>query len=220
MVKQLIPFRLAIMLAILLFFLNGNRAQAQQNSENALAPAATEQEGEIPPPPGGNRHRRNPPHGERLPPPIRHYFMKLQKEDPEEYERLIKLRMENREEFMKELSERLPRQHNPAEEKFRELDRQCWALAEQLRATPPPENAEELQAQLNALVAESVDSMIALTKERLEEIQNHLKQMESLRDQIVEQRLEFYLQAPLYQPQMGGKPPRKGPPPPPPPEEE
>ena len=149
-----------------------------------------------------------------MPPPVRHFLMKLQQEDPEEYERLIKLRMENREEFMKELSKRLPRQHNPAEEKFRELDQQCWALAEQLRTTPPPENAEELQAQLNALVAESVDSMIEQTQERLEEIQNRLTQMEALRDRIVQQRLKFYMEAPLYPPPPDGKPPREAAPPP------
>ena len=173
----------------------------------------------MPPPPPleGRRPHGGHPKGGHLPPPIRHYFMQLQQEDPEEYERLLKLRMENREQFMKEISERLPRQKNPAEEKFRQLDQQCWELAEQLRATPPPENAEELQEKLNALVAESVDSMIAQTQERLEEIQNRLKQMEALRDRIVQQRLKFYLQAPLYQSKYHDvpPPPRHDAPPPP-----
>ena len=148
----------------------------------------------VPPPhPAGP-----PPHGkgDRMPPPVRHYFSQLKKENPAEYERLLKLRMEDRDQFMKEMAKRLPRQHNPAEEKFRELDRQCWELARQLNADPPPENADELQERLNALVAESVDSMIQQTQERLEEIQARLTQMKHLRDRIVQQRLNFYLQPP------------------------
>lgn len=150
---------------------------------------------ELVPPPhpaGPPRHGK----GDRMPPPVRHYFSQLKKEDPAEYERLLKLRMEDRDQFMKEMAKRLPRQHNPAEEKFRELDRQCWELARQLNADPPPENADELQAQLNVLVAESVDSMIQQTQERLEEIQTRLTQMKHLRDRIVQQRLNFYLQRP------------------------
>ena len=150
---------------------------------------------ELVPPPhpaGPPRHGK----GDRMPPPVRHYFSQLKKEDPAEYERLLKLRMEDRDQFMKEMAKRLPRQHNPAEEKFREMDRQCWELARQLNADPPPENADELQAQLNVLVAESVDSMIQQTQERLEEIQTRLTQMKHLRDRIVQQRLNFYLQRP------------------------
>ena len=150
---------------------------------------------ELVPPPhpdGPRRHGK----GDRMPPQVRHYFTQLEKENPAEYERLLKLRMEDRDQFMREMAKRLPRQHTPAEEKFRELDRQCWELARQLNADPPPENADELQAQLNALVAESVDSMIQQTQERLEEIQTRLTQMKHLRDRIVRQRLNFYLQHP------------------------
>ena len=185
MVKPLIQFLLVALLAFSLFCMSGAPVLAQQDSQETSTTEIPLQADDFPMPPGGNHPRRDPPHVGHFPPPVRHYFMKLQQEDPEEYERLLKLRMENREEFMKELSERLPPRQNPAEEKFRQLDRQCWELAEQLRAASPPENAEELQAQLNELVAESVDSMIEQTKERLEEIQNRLKQMENLRDRIV-----------------------------------
>lgn len=216
--KQLLHSSLVILLTVFLF---GDVLHAQQ--EPAADPVPSEQEltggcPMPPPPPPRGRHPHGAPAREgHLPPPIRHYFMKLQQEDPEEYERLLQLRMENREQFMKEISERMPRQKNPAEERFRQLDQQCWELAEQLRSNPPPENAEELQAQLQAMVAEAVDSMIAQTKERLEEIQSRLQQMEALRDRIVQQRLDFYMQAPLHHPNYGNGPDRrKGPPPPPP----
>ena len=215
--KQIPPYLFAFALATSLIFAT---VHAQQEDIPSPAPANPElvdgRPMPPPPPPGGRRPHGGHPKGGHLPPPIRHYFMQLQQEDPEEYERLLKLRMENREQFMKEISERLPRQKNPAEEKFRQLDQQCWELAEQLRATPPPENAEELQEKLNALVAESVDSMIAQTQERLEEIQNRLKQMEALRDRIVQQRLKFYLQAPLYQSKYHDAPPPRHDAPPPP----
>ena len=97
---------------------------------------------------------------------------------------------------MREMAERLPRRRNESEEKVRKLDRQCWELAEKLRSEPAPENAEELQKQLAALVAESIDSMIDETKQRLAEVQARLNQMERLRDRIVQQRLDFYLKAP------------------------
>ncbi|MBO4618562.1 MAG: hypothetical protein J5654_00475 [Victivallales bacterium] len=149
---------------------------------------------ELPPP-----HPAGPPHhgkGDRMPPPVRYYFTQLKQENPAEYERLLKLRMEDREQFMKEMTQRFPRQHDPAEEKFRELDQKCWELARQLQTDPPPENADELRNQLNELVAESVDSMIQQTQQRLEEIQARLKQMEHLRDRIVQQRLDFYMKHP------------------------
>ena len=153
---------------------------------------------EMPPPPpqmppGMRRHHGK---GDRMPPPVRYYFTQLKQENPAEYERLLKLRMEDREQFMKEMAKRLPRQHDPAEEKFRELDQKCWELSQQLQAVPLPENADELRNQLNELVAESVDSMIQQTQQRLEEIQARLKQMELLRDRIVQQRLDFYLKHP------------------------
>ena len=161
--------------------------------EPALSPeisAAPEMPPPPPPmPPGPRRHGK----GDRMPPPVRHYFTQLKKENPAEYERLLKLRMENRDQFMKEMADRLPHKQNPTEEKFRELDQKCWELARQLNADPPPENADELRAQLNTLVAESVDSMIQQTQERLEEIQARLTQMEHLRDRIVQQRMDFYL---------------------------
>ena len=164
---------------------------------------------DMPPPPprhaGGRVQRSEPPmrkpDEDRMPPPVRYFFKQLRQENPAEYERLLKLRVENREQFMYEISKRLPHRKNAAEEKFRQLDRQCWEIADQLRVDPAPENAEELQQQLNALVAESVDSMIAETKRRLEEIQARLKQMERLRDRIVQQRMEFYLKAPKNPPE-------------------
>ena len=131
-----------------------------------------------------------------MPPPVRHYFTQLKKENPAEYERLLKLRMENRDQFMKEMANRLPRQNDPAQEKFRELDRKCLELARRLRAEPPPENADQLREQLAELVAEAVDTMIQQTQERLEELQARLAQMQHLRDRIVQQRLDFFLQTP------------------------
>ena len=52
--------------------------------------------------------------------------------------------------------------------------------------------------------------MIEQTEQRLEEIQARLAQMKHLRDRIVQQRLDFYLQCPQEpeRPQEGEKPPR------------
>ena len=198
-------------MAIAVFLLGGRLAAQTPTTEADDTPALVDDGSNDgpPPPPHAPRHFERP-RGDRMPPPVRHYFTQLKKENPAEYERLLKLRLENRDQFMKEMAKRFPRQHDPAEERFRELDRQCRELAQQLAADPEPENAEELRKKLAAMVADSVDSMIEQTEQRLEEIQARLAQMKHLRDRIVQQRLDFYLQCPQEpeRPQEGEKPPR------------
>jgi len=202
---------LLLTMAIAVFLLGGRLAAQTPTTEADDTPALVDDGSNDgpPPPPHAPRHFERP-RGDRMPPPVRHYFTQLKKENPAEYERLLKLRLENRDQFMKEMAKRFPRQHDPAEERFRELDRQCRELAQQLAADPEPENAEELREKLAAIVAESVDSMIEQTEQRLEEIQARLAQMKHLRDRIVQQRLDFYLQCPQEpeRPQEGEKPPR------------
>lgn len=202
---------LLLTMAIAVFLLGGRLAAQTPTTEADDTPALVDDGSNDgpPPPPHAPRHFERP-RGDRMPPPVRHYFTQLKKENPAEYERLLKLRLENRDQFMKEMAKRFPRQHDPAEERFRELDRQCRELAQQLAADPEPENAEELREKLAAMVAESVDSMIEQTEQRLEEIQARLAQMKHLRDRIVQQRLDFYLQCPQEpeRPQEGEKPPR------------
>ena len=202
---------LLLTMAIAVFLLGGRLAAQTPTTEADDTPALVDDgfNDGPPPPPHAPRHFERP-RGDRMPPPVRHYFTQLKKENPAEYERLLKLRLENRDQFMKEMAKRFPRQHDPAEERFRELDRQCRELAQQLAADPEPENAEELREKLAAMVAESVDSMIEQTEQRLEEIQARLAQMKHLRDRIVQQRLDFYLQCPQEpeRPQEGEKPPR------------
>ena len=202
---------LLLTMAIAVFLLGGRLAAQTPTTEADDTPALVDDGSNDgpPPPPHAPRHFERP-RGDRMPPPVRHYFTQLKKENPAEYERLLKLRLENRDQFMKEMAKRFPRRHDPAEERFRELDRQCRELAQQLAADPEPENAEELREKLAAMVAESVDSMIEQTEQRLEEIQARLAQMKHLRDRIVQQRLDFYLQCPQKpeRPQEGEKPPR------------
>ena len=202
---------LLLTMAIAVFLLGGRLAAQTPTTEADDTPALVDDGSNDgpPPPPHAPRHFERP-RGDRMPPPVRHYFTQLKKENPAEYERLLKLRLENRDQFMKEMAKRFPRQHDPAEERFRELDRQCRELAQQLAADPEPENAEELREKLAAMVADSVDSMIEQTEQRLEEIQARLAQMKHLRDRIVQQRLDFYLQCPQEpeRPQEGEKPPR------------
>ena len=202
---------LLLTMAIAVFLLGGRLAAQTPTTEADDTPALVDDGSNDgpPPPPHAPRHFERP-RGDRMPPPVRHYFTQLKKENPAEYERLLKLRLENRDQFMKEMAKRFPRQHDPAEERFRELDRQCRELAQQLAADPEPENAEELRKKLAAMVADSVDSMIEQTEQRLEEIQARLAQMKHLRDRIVQQRLDFYLQCPQEpeRPQEGEKPPR------------
>lgn len=202
---------LLLTMAIAVFLLGGRLAAQTPTTEADDTPALVDDGSNDgpPPPPHAPRHFERP-RGDRMPPPVRHYFTQLKKENPAEYERLLKLRLENRDQFMKEMAKRFPRQHDPAEERFRELDRQCRELTQQLAADPEPENAEELREKLAAMVAESVDSMIEQTEQRLEEIQARLAQMKHLRDRIVQQRLDFYLQCPQEpeRPQEGEKPPR------------
>ena len=154
---------------------------------------------------GGPRggHRR-PPRNGTLPPNQWHYFQRLREENPAEYNRLQRLRAENREAFMAEVARLFPNPDRDFMERTREIERKCWELVRQLRADPPPANAKELQEQLTALVNASYELLVEHSQKRIEALQKRLKDIQDKRETIVQQRLQFYLNAPPPPP-----PPRK-----------
>lgn len=158
----------------------------------------------MPPPPredlqDSRRHGGVPqnPEDAPMPPEVRQYFQKLQKENPTEYQRLLKLRVENRDQFFQEMAKIFPNRSRDLHFKLLGIEKQCWAIARQLRTTPPPANAEELKKQLQTLTAASIDTIVENTQDRLKELQKRLELIQQKREEILVQRLNFFLNAPI-----------------------
>lgn len=137
---------------------------------------------------------------ERLPPHYRGYFEKLRQEDPKEFERLLKLRVSNRKEFLGEMKSRISDPNREFNGKLGALDRQCWEVAAKLRAVPPPENAAELEQELDALIAQSMEQVLAHTQARLNQLQKRLQLIQENREKIQKERRAFFMTAPLPSP--------------------
>ncbi|NLZ64217.1 MAG: hypothetical protein GX902_10460 [Lentisphaerae bacterium] len=122
-----------------------------------------------------------------------HMIMKyLEKNNPSEYERLMKIRNSDREKFAKEIWQHSP-EHNETRQKIAELDKQCWDLAEQYKLTGTDSDKDKIKAKLQSLIDESTQLVIKDTQERLEKLQSQLQEMEKDQDKVKERRLEFFL---------------------------
>ena len=139
----------------------------------------------------GRRH-----FGDELFPEARPFFETLKKTNPEEYDRLIKLRQEDRKLFMREISRMIPRPHQEHDQKFFALDKECWTIAKELRACTDAARQEELKAQLEAKISETLDLLVEQTQRRLEETTKRLQTIQQNRDKILKQKMKFFLHAP------------------------
>lgn len=134
--------------------------------------------------------------GDELFPEARPFFETLKKTNPEEYDRLMKLRQEDRKQFMREISRMLPRPHQEHDQKFFVLDKECWAIALELRDCKDATRQAELTAKLEAKITEMLDLLVEQTQRRLEETSKRLQTIQQNRDKILKQKMKFFLHAP------------------------
>lgn len=126
---------------------------------------------------------------------LRMLLENLKNTDPQEYNRLSKLQRENREKFFEELKKKFPPRDNAKRHRIMEIERECWQLAGKIRQATP-EARDALQEQLKKLIAESLELVIADTRERLQRVQGQLQDLEQKKNDISRQRLELYLSTP------------------------
>ncbi len=143
-----------------------------------------------------------PPPGERILPfgqqfnvrtRIHEMLENLQKNEPEEYQRLMKLRNDNREEYFKELWKKMPERENDNRKKIAEIDRQCWELGKKYQKAATEQEKAAIKAELAPLLDQSMDLVTQDTKERLERVRKVLDNLNNNRDKIIQQRLEQFL---------------------------
>ncbi|MGN0866131.1 MAG: hypothetical protein ACI4SG_00425 [Oligosphaeraceae bacterium] len=190
-------------------------------------PLTAQEENPLPPPPPADAALE-----ETLPPPefpppflapdIREFLDHLKAENPQEFQRLEELRLKDRKAFREELARILPRKHGEILDRQQlELDRQCWLLAQKIRASQDPQETAQLQEQLKKKVEEMLDLLVNQTRKRLEELDQRIRAIEEKRTEILEKKIDFYLHAPIppflnqeeHQPRPGkrdGEPPRPG----------
>ncbi len=151
---------------------------------------------------------------ERLEQRFQKIMQHLEKNNPEEYERLMQLRQNDREKFTKEIWQHSP-EYSETRKQIAELDKRCWDLAEQYKADNREAERSKIKSQLQALIDESLQLVIKDTKERLEKLQNHLQEMEQEQAKVKEKRLEYFLNNPRFtgrpRPRMDGQPGRPAP---------
>lgn len=177
------------------FFLCVHLIKAEETETKNPAPARNEQTS-----PG--RHPPPPPIGERKHPFATQFNVRarvhalleqLRKNEPEEYERLLKLRSENRQEYLKELWEKMPEQKNEQRKKISEIDRHCWELGDKFNKASSEEEKNAAKKELSALLEQSLELVIQDTRERLERIQKILDNLNENREKILQQRLDDFL---------------------------
>ncbi len=191
--KHAIHRKIFCMLAVFSLCVNGSlRAE-----ENKIPEGAPETElGQAPPMPP-------PPPGEHTPPPFGQQFNvrgrihalleNLQKNEPEEYQRLMKLRTENGEEYLKALWEKMPERENDNRRKLIETDRKCRELGEKFQKAQNEQEKAAIKEELSALLDQSMDLVVQDTKERLERVQKILDNLNENREKIIQQRMEQFL---------------------------
>ncbi len=116
----------------------------------------------------------------------------LKKNNPAEYERLMKLREKDREQFTKEIWQHSP-EYSETRKKIAVLDNQCWELAEQYKNAITEAEKAKLKAQLQPLIDQTMELVITDTQERLEKLQKQLLEMEKDQAKVKEKRLEYFL---------------------------
>ncbi len=159
-----------------------------------------------PPAPKGNRGaKRNarPDQEERqFPPPyfapeILEFREHLEKEDPEEFKRLEELKRTDRKAFREEMSKHVPRKYRDnLEKRLVILDRDCWELVKKIQKSTSPTERDAFLEQLKEKNSEMLDLFINQTKTRLKEMTQRVQILEVNREQILEKKLDFYLNAP------------------------
>jgi len=116
----------------------------------------------------------------------------LKKNNPNEYERLMKLRDTDREKFAKEVWQHSP-EYSETREKIAALDNQCWELAKHYKDAITEAEKTDLKSQLRPLIDQSMELVIKDTQERLEKLQKQLDEMEKDQAKVKEKRLEYFL---------------------------
>lgn len=191
--KHAIHLRIFCMLAVFALCMNGF-LRAEEKTVTGGAPET--ELGQVPPMPP-------PPPGEHTSPPFGQQFNvrgrihalleNLQKNEPEEYQRLMQLRTENREEYLKELWKKMPERENDNRKKITDIDRKCRELGEKFQNAATKQEKDAIKAELSALLDQSMDLVVQDTKERLERVQKILDNLNNNRGKIIQQRLEQFL---------------------------
>ncbi len=153
--------------------------------------------------PHGMRRPPRPSQEERqLPPPyfapeILEFRERLEKEDPEEFKRLEELKRSDRKAFRQEMSKHIPRKYRDnLENRLITLDRECWALSRKIQKAASPTERDALMAQLSAKNSEMLELFINQTKDRLKEMTKRVEVLEVNKEEILQKKLDFYLNAP------------------------
>ncbi len=210
---------LAIGLAVLLALGNGAIALGQPNGRG----------NGMPPHMNGMKPGMGPGGPNNMGPQMKHHrgeefrkvWERLQKEKPEEVERLEKLKRTNREEYFRELRKLFPQQVRVPNQTMK-LDQQCWELGRQYKIARTEEERKAIRKELEEMVEKSFEAMVQEAKDRLEALEKQLQDMEKNKEKINKQRMEMFLRG-FWKPQRpdeGGDKPEGGMPPPPPPPEQ
>ena len=210
---------LAIGLAVLLALGNGAIALGQPNGRG----------NGMPPHMNGMKPGMGPGGPNNMGPQMKHHrgeefrkvWERLQKEKPEEVERLEKLKRTNREEYFRELRKLFPQQVRVPNQTMK-LDQQCWELGRQYKIARTEEEKKAIRKELEEMVEKSFEAMVQEAKDRLEALEKQLQDMEKNKDEINKRRLEMFMRG-FWKPQRpeeGGDKPEGGMPPPPPPPEQ
>jgi len=177
------------------FFLCVHRIQAEENEMAQPEPARDEQmppeQPPPPPPPGERNHPFAPQPNVRA--RVHALLEQLRKNEPGEYERLLRLRSENRQEYMKELWEKMPERKNDQRKKITEIDRCCRKLGDKFNKATSEEEKNAAKTELSTLLEQSLELVIQDTRERLEHVQKILDNLNENREKIIQQRLNDFL---------------------------
>ncbi len=152
--------------------------------------------------PPADRPRRSEHEGRRPPPlPLDSYLSKMERENPEEFQRLQRLREEDPQAFRFELREKASefRRNGGPHQKGRGPHPLQTEIAKVKTATSPEERAEAV-AVLQQKIGEEIDKNMAEREAAIEKFREKLKQLEdqnlqekTRRDEIVENHLKRIL---------------------------
>lgn len=154
-----------------------------------------------PPPPWAEEHRQ-------MFHETRKLFEELKRTNPAEYERLKNLRMTDREAFRKEIERLLPPKRREFDRRQMKLDMDCWHLAKRIQECNDEEEKSRLTKELEAKIQEMLDWTVEATKKKIDYATKQLEIIQANRDEIVRQKLNFFLTAPP--PPMPPMPPKCG----------
>ncbi len=153
-------------------------------------------------PRGAKRYARPTQEDRQLPPPyfapeVLEFRERLEKEDPAEFKRLEELKRTDRKAFRQEMSKHIPRKYRDnLENRLITLDRECWALSRKIQKSASPTERDALMAQLREKNSEMLELFISQTKTRLQEMTQRVQVLEINKDEILQKKLDFYLNAP------------------------